>query len=555
VLFLLTLIVYAPVRSFDFVRYDDPGYVTDNVMVRFGLNSDSVRWAFTSPLGGFWQPLTALSHMADAQLFGLNPAGHHLTSVLIHALNAVLLFLFLNLATGSFWRSSFVAALFALHPVNVESVAWIAERKSVLSAMFWMLALIGYGWYAQKPSRQRELLVFALFALGLMSKAMVITLPFVLLLLDYWPLRRMPNEGSGFPTLRFPVSGLRSLLLEKLPLFFLVLAFALLTLRTQVDAGAVVPTSQFGIAYRLQFAVVHYVRYIQMLIWPAGLAPLYPQASTPPYVHTLLLALALLVALTIAALLYRKRLPYLLVGWLWFLGTLVPVIGIVMVGYHSIADRFLYIPAIGLFIIAAWGLVDIATRFPRTRLPITAAAALWLLLLAGSTRAQLGYWRDSASLFQRAVIVTEDNFIMCENLGRERIRQGRVEEAIALFRQAVEIQPAYLDARMNLALAYATKGERRSAIRLLKETAGVFPGNALVKRDIGMLLAESGQFDQASEYLQGALELDPNLGKAHYTLGMVFLKKGQKERARTHIEAAAALLPDHPQVQAALKRL
>ena len=346
-----TLALYNPVNRHPFVNYDDDRYVTENLHVHNGLTGDTISWALTAMEQGNWHPLTWLSHALDWQLFHQNPTGHHFTSLLIHAANAVLLFLFLTYATGRVGPSWFVAAIFALHPINVESVAWVAERKNVLSTFFFLAALIAYCWYARKPDWRRYTAFAGLFVLGLMSKPMVITLPFVLLLLDYWPLGRI--QGSPSPS-DVPQTSLSRLLVEKLPLLALSVASAVITMKAQQAGGAVRSTAQFSLAVRLENAVVAYATYLWKMIWPAHLVPLYPHPGDSLALWQIVISALVLLAVTGVVLRFRSK-RYLLTGWLWFLGTLVPVIGLVQVGDQAMADRYAYIPLIGIFVMIVWG--------------------------------------------------------------------------------------------------------------------------------------------------------------------------------------------------------
>ncbi|MDX2166671.1 MAG: hypothetical protein SF182_06390, partial [Deltaproteobacteria bacterium] len=402
--------LYAPVREHDFVNYDDPEYVLENTPVRAGVTPAGILWAFTHFHSANWHPLTWISHMVDCRVFGLDAGAHLMVNVALHALAAALLFLFLERATGAFWRSAFVAALFAVHPLRVESVAWVSERKDVLAALFWMLTLHAYAWHARAPSGRRMALVTAAFAGGLLAKPMLVTLPFVLLLLDLWPLDR-PRT--------------RALLLEKMPLFALVLASCAVTIAAQYTAGAMVAlVPGFGVSYRVQNAIVSYATYLGQTVWPTDLAVFYPPRTPVPPAEV---ALSAAVLLAISGLVARHgaRRPYLPLGWLWYLGVLVPVIGLVWVGEQARADRFTYLPQIGIGIIVAWGVNDLLARWPRRAWVLAPAATALLLAWAAATRVQIGYWRNTQTLFEHALAVTRDNHVVHANLGAELARLGR----------------------------------------------------------------------------------------------------------------------------------
>ena len=537
VLAAVTIAVYLPVLQCGFVAFDDPIYVTANAVVRPGLSWNGVVSAFTSTVGGFWMPLTVLSHMADCSLFGLNPAAHHVVNLAFHLVNVLLLFGLLRKMTGSIWRSALVAALFALHPLNVESVAWVAERKNLLCTFFWLLATWAYVGYARRPSLWQYLATAVLTLCALMSKPLAVTLPFVLLLLDCWPLKRMSLSSFG------------KLFLEKVPLLILSVVFSLLTFKIQAAAGAIVSGPAYSLIDRLSYVVVNYVLYIDKAIWPAGLAVLYPMWTTPVSLRALLVCLALLVFVTVVVLRRIGRYPYLTVGWLWYLGTLLPMVGIVLVGYHSMADRFVYIPLIGIFVMISWGVSDFVEEAPRLRQLAVALALLVLAALGWTSRTQVGYWRDSASLFSHAVRVTSGNYVMHENLGRELVAAGKPGEAIAQFAQAVRINNSYLPARVNLAMLLFSQGKRVEAFALQSESISLFPYDAQLYCDAGIMLADAGRKGEGAACLMQALWLNPDLAKAHFRLAVLLLDAGKVEDAYPHLVAAARLMPDSAQAR------
>ncbi len=516
-LVVVTVAVYAPVRHHGFVNYDDPEYVTENPAVTGGLRTANVVWAFTRAHSANWHPITWLSHMLDCDLYGLAPAGHHLTSVVLHAATSAALFVALVTMTGALWPSAWVAAMFALHPVHVESVAWISERKDVLCALFWMLALVAYGRYVRAPSLRRYAVVAVSYVLALMSKPMAVTLPLVLLLLDVWPLRRVAVPFGRA-------------ILEKLPLLVLTLAASLVTILTQSRAGAIASLELVPLGARLANATVAYVRYLVMLVWPAGLSPFYPLELPVP---TWGVAGALVVLGAISALVVRSapRRPYLLVGWLWYLVTLVPVIGIVRAGEQSMADRFTYIPSVGIFVMVAWPAAELA-RASRLQARVIATAAIVALVAASIvTRVQLAYWHDSESLFRHALAVTRDNYLAHTNLGSALTKDGRTAEAFEHFAAAVQIKPGYAKARVNLGMAYADRADATAAAAQYAEALRLDPTSAMAHYNWGLLLAQSGSLDEAEQHYREALRLDPRYAKAQNNLGWALAARGRTDEA------------------------
>ena len=409
-LIILTIALYYPVKSHPFVNYDDNVYVTENLHVQSGLTWETVGWAFTTYDAGNWHPLTWLSHALDVELYDLNPGGHHQSSLLLHIANALLLFWVLQRATGFAGRSFMVAALFAVHPINVESVVWVSERKSVLSMLFFLLALGAYRWYVSKPGVGRYSVVAAMFALGLMAKPQIITLPLVLLLWDYWPLRRMsfasdPAPVAGEGTAAFPAKSLRSLVQEKIPLFAIAAASAAMTMKAQRAAGAVVTLGMYPLSVRLSNAIVSYVRYLGKAAWPLHLAPMYPHPGNSLRAWQVFGALAILILISLWAI-ERRRRRYLLVGWLWFLGTLIPMIGLVQVGRQAMADRYAYLPLLGVFIMVCWAVADWSAEHHVPAAVLPAIGVVMLLALTVAARRQIDYWADNVTLWTHTVQVT-----------------------------------------------------------------------------------------------------------------------------------------------------
>ena len=472
-LLLATIVLYWPATRHDFVNYDDDFYVTANVHVQSGLNSESIKWAFCNPVAGNWHPVTILSHMLDCQLYGLKPWGHHLTSLLLHAVNTVLVFLLLRSMTGALWRSALVAALFGFHPLHVESVAWIAERKDVLSTFFGLLALVFYVRHAKPKIGNRKseignyLLSLLFFALGLMSKPMLVTWPFVMLLLDWWPLNRMRNAECG-------MWNFKNLVLEKIPFFALAVAASVVTFAVQKQAGAVMPVEGFTFGARVGNALISYCRYLGKTFWPTDLAVYYPHSGHWPLAEVLL-AVAFLCAISAISFLKRERYPYLLMGWLWFVGTLVPVIGLVQVGEQAMADRYTYIPSLGMLILIVWGAHELTGGWRWQKIAFSVAASATTIFCIGLTRHQLGFWQDSEILFRHTLEVTENNFMAHNNLGTALGEKSQIEEAISQFQQAIRLKPNIAEVHYNLALALARENQIDEALKQLHEAIGLKP--------------------------------------------------------------------------------
>src|SRR5208283_2330716 len=466
-------VVFGQTLRHEFVNYDDDLYVYENPTVTHGLSLEGIEWAFTHSVCANWHPLTMMSHMLDYQLYGLNPGGHHLTNVLLHTATAILLFLVLRRMTGFLWRSAFVAAVFAIHPLRVESVAWVAERKDVLSAFFFMLTLGAYVRYVRRPpSKLRYGVVVLLYALGLLSKNMLVTIPFVLLLLDYWPLNRL----SGFS----PRVLLRRVA-EKIPLFVLAVGSCVATALIPEKVSAEY-TLSFGL--RSENAMVSYVTYLWQMIHPAGLACLYPNPTNYLPLWQVAGAVGLLLAISGAAWAFRQTHPCLVVGWLWYLGMLIPVIGMVQISYYAHADRYTYLPQIGLYLLLTWAAAELCAGWRHRRVMLGGCATVILMALIFCARAQTAYWRNSELLWTHTLACTSDNFIAQNNLGNALVQEGAVDEAIAHFQKALQIRPDYAEAHNNL-------------------------GNALLQR---------GAVAEAIVHFQKALQIQPDYAKAHNNL-------------------------------------
>jgi len=538
-----TLALYNPVNQHPFVNYDDDRYLTENPHVRAGLTGETIRWAFTSTEQANWHPLTWLSHALDCQLFHLNAGGHHLTSLLIHVVNAVLLFLLLAYGTGRAGPSLLAAALFAFHPINVESVAWVAERKNVLCTFFFFLTIGAYGWYARKPDWKRYLLVAFLFACGLMAKPMVTTLPFVLLLLDYWPLGRVKGSFSGARNL--PQASWGRLAWEKIPLLALSAVSAAITMNAQQAGGAMRSATQFSFGVRLENALVAYGMYLWKAIWSLHLAPLYPHPGNSLGGWQVAGSALLLVAISALAWWFRSK-PYLLIGWLWFLGILVPVIGLVQVGDQAMADRYAYIPLIGVFVMIAWTAADVAEwiKIP-VAVPVLAAACV-LIAMATVTYRQIGYWRSSYDLWSHTLAVTKRNFIAEDNLGGALLLEGKADEAYPHFQAAAQINPQDPMSHANLGTYLQEHGRLQEALQQYGATIGLTSDRGLLASayaNQGTAYRELGDFAKARESYDNAVRENPNQFNAYLGLGRLLEQEGDLEEAIMNYSHSVELRP------------
>ena len=476
VLVLTTITVFWRVCNYGFVNYDDNDYVAQNPQVIAGMTRESVVWAFTTAHSSNWHPLTWLSHMLDCQLFGLDAGWHHLTNLLLHIVNTLLLFYVLKKMTGALWRSAFVAAVFALHPLHVESVAWISERKDVLSSLFWMLTMVAYLGYIKRPNAGRYLLTLFVFALGLMAKPMLVTLPFVLLLLDYWPLGRIQLGMDSNPksaTARWQV--VYRLICEKIPFFPLSVISSIVTFLVQQNTGAVVAREAFPLIFRIVNTPIFYLTYIAKMIWPSRLAVFYPHPVDKFSMWQAVLGALLLLGISIWVICLARSRRYLLVGWLWYLGTLVPVIGLVQVGAQGVADRYTYLPLIGIFIMVAWGVGELLAKWRFRRIVLGISAGLVLAVLLICTRMQVRYWQNSAALFEHALKVTSSNYVAHFCLADYLREQGSPDKAVTHFTKALQIRPDYAEAHGNLGYVLAYQGKLGEAIAHLTEALRLKP--------------------------------------------------------------------------------
>jgi len=541
VLTLVTAGIYFPVHRYDFVNYDDADYVVDNVHVRAGLTFDSAKWAFTTGHSGNWHPLTWLSHMIDIQLFGLNAGAHHTVNVLFHIANALLLFLLLDRMTRELWPSAMVAALFAWHPLHVESVAWIAERKDVLSTFLALLALGAYARYADSNRQKHLLLSLLCFAAGLTAKPMLVTLPFILILLDYWPLKR----GSR----RF-----RRLVIEKVPFFLFTALSSIVTFAAQRNGGAVASLESIPLRYRLGNALLAYTRYLQKTFWPAKLAVIYPISNEFSLWHVAA-ALVLLITISIAVVYSSRRRAWLFVGWFWFIGMLVPTIGLVQVGIQSMADRYTYLPLVGIFVMLTWTGAEIATTF---RSGSKAVAFLGLMVLFGGlllmTSFQLRSWRDSETLFQHAIAVTKNNYFAHNMLGRVFADRGRFEEAEAHFEEVLRIFPNQPEAHFSLGVISARKAKFDEALAHYTQAVEIRP-DAATHYNLGNVLMKVDRANEAIAHFAEAARLDPQMAEAQNNWAYALTTQGRLREAADHFAAALRIKPDLLEARLNLARL
>ena len=546
-LIVTTLAVYWPVRNHEFVNYDDSFYVYHNPDIQSGVTIKAVKWAFTTGHAGNWHPLTWISHMLDWGWFGSDPSGHHLTSLFLHLANALLLFAVLRRMTGAVWRSAFVAALFALHPLNVESVAWVAERKSVLSTFFWMLTMLTYLWYVVKPCILRYCLVLASLALGLMAKPMLVTLPCVLLLLDYWPLERIKLRGDDKKRTTPARLSAGRLIAEKIPLFAAVAASSIVTFIVQQKAGAMEEGEHFSFVVRAANASISYIAYIAKMIWPARLAMFYPHPGANISVLLAALSAVLLIIATVIVLRFSKGRRYLFVGWFWYVGTLVPVIGLIQVGDQAMADRYNYVPLIGLFIIMAWLAPDLLAKGKYKKHALTISALAVLTVFAVVTYRQQHYWKDTITLCNHALAATEDNYIAHFCMTESLSEQGRFDEAIWHNSQAVKIEPDYVEALNGLAVALDKAGRTDEAIVYLKRALDLNPGLAQARNNLGYALVAKGQFAEAVKHYELALKTleEPVI---HRNLAFALLMLGRYEQAEKEYRIVIQYEPDAPHI-------
>jgi protein O-mannosyl-transferase len=548
VLAVLTLMPFYQIKNHDFIHLDDPQYVATNIHIRNGVTEEAISWAFTSGYAGNWHPITWISHMADIQLFGLSPGAHHLTNLFLHIANTLLLFLVLKEMTGSFIRSGLVAALFAVHPLHVESVAWIAERKDVLCAFFWMLSMGSYTLYARKPGFVLYMLTLFFFVLGLMSKPMMVTLPFVFLLLDYWPLARI-NKG-WFVSLREDNSdggrlqSLKVLLIEKIPFFVLAAISAVITYAVQQHSGAVQSSHVLSLSVRLANIAISYVAYLGKAIWPDFLAVYYPYPNVIILWKAALAAL-LLISLTIILLRKSSRHPFLGVGWLWYLGTLVPVIGIIQVGDQAMADRYTYLPLIGIFIVFAWGGAELAKKYTIPKRITVAICVVIITALTFQTFKQAGLWKNSVILFEHTISRTQNNYLAHCQLG---MAYSSIDRGKARFhlKETIAIAPTLTEAYCWLALLYSIWGENDAAEALLNDALHIAPQDPFIHKYMGIILQQKGDNKSAVKHYLYCLSKSPNDPEILNNLSVALISRKRFKEAQEYLSRALDENPVYP---------
>ena len=583
-LILAIIVAYGQVKNFDFVGYDDQDYVTENSHVQKGLTVEGIIWAFTTFHSANWHPLTWLSHMLDCELYGLNPMGHHWTNLIFHMVTTIILFLVLERMTGAIWRSAFVAALFALHPLHVESVAWVSERKDVLSAFFGFLTIAAYYRYVKATDFKNYALVIVFLSLGLMAKPMLVTFPFVLLLLDFWPLKRFHfNNDYLFQserTTHYGSKGIYRLILEKIPLFIPVVISCVLTFLAQKSEGAVQALGSLSLINRIANALVSYVNYVLKMFWPSKLAVFYPHPGNTLPAWQIFGSALLITCTCFLAIRAAKKYPYIVVGLFWYLGTLVPVIGLVQVGEQAMADRYTYIPLIGLFIIVAWGVSDLFRKWHYQKIYSGVFAMIILSALTARTFFQVGHWKNGVTLFEHAIKVTENNYkahnnlaaalepldldraifhykealkiypkyvLALNNIGISLYNKGNYDEAVSYFTKVLKIDPQKIDARMDMANLFFLQAKPEKAILQYKEILKTDSENAKAHYNLAYILSAQKKIDQAEYHYKETLKINPKHEKAHYNLGNIMLKQGKLKEAFTHFADAIKIKPDYIQ--------
>jgi len=556
-LYLTIFAIYWQVNHYDFINYDDSSYITENRYVKNGLTIEGIKWAFTSFHSSNWHPITWLSHMLDVTLFGMNPGAHHLTNVFFHLANTLLLFFVFSRMTGHRWKSAFVAALFAFHPMHVESVTWVAERKDILCAFLWMLTLASYASYCHSTSLSRYLPVLLFFILGLMSKPMIVTLPFVLLILDYWPLNRLsPVKSSvSYSDFKKSISAcwdqkvpflnflyLR-LIIEKIPLFLLAAGSGIITIYAQQKGGAVASLHVLPFYVRIENTLIAYISYIGKMICPNGLAVFYPHALTFSSWKIAMAAL-LLCIIFYGAIKNSKQRPYILAGWLWYIGTLIPVIGLIQVGLQSMADRYTYIPFIGLFIIVAWGSEDLLRKWPSASKALFIIGGIMLTLLSIMAWYQVRHWRDDITLFSHAMNVTENNYVAYQNMGVALAKKGEIRKSLNYYYKALPLTLVHKDKLyVNIGNALAAQGKTTEAVKSYQMALTLNPKSTIAYFNIGTVLTSQGKLKEAIKYCSEALKIDQNFTKAHNCIGFALTNLGKTAQAKHYYITALRINP------------
>jgi len=549
-----TFCTYSQIQDHEFIHLDTRSIFTHNLNVQAGLTIENFKWAFTTPHLANWEPVTWLSHMLDCQLYGLHPKGHKLTNLFLHIASALILFIVLLRMTGALWQSGFVATMFALHPLNVESVVWIAERKNVLSTFFWLMTMWTYFHYTEKPTFKRYGLVFLFFTLGMMSKPMLVTLPFALLLLDYWPLRRLKlgqesdsNENLEKTTTKR--SEVFRLVLEKAPLFLLTVGLSIVTVYYQNIAGALKSLDLFPLQVRLTNAIVSYLEYLGKMIWPSGgLSILYPHPGNALPRWQGILCGTVLVGITIISIRLIRKVPYFAVGWFWYLGTLVPVIGIVQVGAQAMADRYAYVPLIGIFIILTWGIPELISKWRYKEKVLSISGGIIIFALMITTWGQVSHWKNSITVFEHAISVIDKEYpgfaLIHNNLGIALGAEEKNEEAISHFKKAIKLNPEHARAHNNLGIALGAEGKNEEEISHYKMAIKLDPDFAVAHNNLGSALDAEGKNEEAISHYKMAIKLNPEYADAHYNLGSALDAEGKNEEAISHYKMAIKLNPD-----------
>ncbi len=558
---LSTLLVFRQVWNFDFTNYDDNDYVFENPHVLNGLTQDGIISAFTAPHAGNWLPLTWLSFMLDYQLFGANPGWIHLVNLFLHILNTLLLFAVLKKMTGALWPSAFVAAAFALHPMHVESVAWITERKDVLSTLFLLLTLTTYVCYVKNRSLLSYLLTILLFVFGLLAKPMLVTLPFVLLLLDYWPLKRFSIFNFQLPIEKDPKSEIQNLkfaqsfwhlIVEKIPFFALAAVSGVITFIAVKGSGSVTDINTLSLQSRVSNVFLSYTRYIGKMFWPENLAAFYPFDIESFSFWQIVLCVLLLLVIFFFAIWFGRERKYLPVGWFWFVGTLIPVIGLVHVGGQSYADRYTYIPYIGLFIMIAWGLPELFSKWRQRKIALGISMVIVLTAFGIFAYRQVSYWKNSFTLFTHALEVTQNNYIAYCSLGVAYGELGRYQEAIESYNQTIRIDPAYAEAHYNLGVAYVTVGRYQEAIESSKQAIRIKPAYAEAYNNLGVAYSELGRRQDEIESYKQAIRINPDYAGAYYNLGFAYGELGRYQESIESFKQAIRIKPGYAEAHLSL---
>jgi protein O-mannosyl-transferase len=541
VLILSTLLVFWQVHNFTFVNYDDNDYVYENPHVLNGLTPDGIIWAFTTNHSSNWHPLTWLSLMLDCQLFGTNPGRMHLINLLLHLANTLLLFAIFRKMTGALWPSAFVAAAFAIHPMHVESVAWIAERKDVLSTLFLLLILAAYVGYVRRHGMARYVLTILLFALGLLAKPMLVTLPFLLLLLDYWPLERIRMHRAEDASQK--TSAVR-LIIEKIPFIVLSVVSSVITFLVQLRSSAMIKIDTLPLEDRVANAFLSYTRYTGKLFWPQNLSVFYPFDVGSFVFWQMVMCVLLLLAVSVFVIRFGRDRKYLPVGWFWFVITLVPVIGLVQVGFQAFADRYTYIPYIGLFIMAAWGLPELLSKWPQRKIVLGLSMVIVLTTLGICTHKQVSFWNNSFTLFSHAIEVTRNNHVVYNNLGVAYNSVGRYQDAIEAYKQAIKLKPDYAEAHYNYGVACGALGRYQDAIEAYKQAIKIRPNGAAAYINLGVAYNTLGRYQDAIEAYKQAIKIKPDYADSHFNLGVACYNLGRYQDAVEAYKLAIKIQPD-----------